>query len=68
MRMRLVHLSGAIEWRLRRLESAERIPAGATIDLGECEAALDLGVVPDDLESRVERSRVRQARQCYSCR
>ena len=43
-------LSGVIEWRLGRLESAEKDFEGAlAIDLGECEAAFDLGVVRDQL-------------------
>jgi tetratricopeptide (TPR) repeat protein len=41
-------LSGVIEWRLGRLESAERdFQDAITMDLGECDGAFDLGVVRD---------------------
>ena len=60
-------LSGVIEWRLRRLETAEReFEAAIAIDFGECEAALDLGIVRD--EQRKPGSALaafQQARQCY---
>ena len=50
-------LSGVIEWRLGRLESAEKDFEGAlAIDLGECEAAFDLGVVRDQLGKLPKRS------------
>ena len=60
-------LSGVIEWRLGRLESAERdFEQALLMDLGECEAAANLGMV------RAERGKVpgavaafTQARQCY---
>jgi tetratricopeptide (TPR) repeat protein len=60
-------LSGVIEWRLGRLESAEKDFEGAlAIDLGECEAAFDLGVVRDQLEKHTEAlAAFKQAGQCY---
>jgi tetratricopeptide (TPR) repeat protein len=60
-------LSGAIEWRLGRLDSAEKDFEGAlAIDLGECEAAFDLGVVRDQLGKLVEAlAAFKQAGQCY---
>jgi tetratricopeptide (TPR) repeat protein len=60
-------LSGTIEWRLRRLESAEQeFTQALTMDLGECEAAFNLGVVRDELgRSREALAAFRQARQCY---
>jgi tetratricopeptide (TPR) repeat protein len=60
-------LSGVIEWRLGRLESAEKDFEGAlAIDLGECEAAFDLGVVRDQLGKLVEAlAAFKQAGQCY---
>jgi len=59
-------LSGVIEWRLGRLDSAEKDFEGAlAIDLGECEAAFDLGVVRDQLGKRVEAlAAFKQAGQC----
>jgi hypothetical protein len=43
-------LSGVIEWRLRRLDRAEKeFESAIAIDFGECEAALDLGIVRDEL-------------------
>ena len=59
-------LSGVIEWRLGRLDSAEKDFEGAlAIDLGECEAAFDLGVVRDQLGKRVEAlAAFNQAGQC----
>jgi tetratricopeptide (TPR) repeat protein len=60
-------LSGVIEWRLGRLATAEQDFAGAlAIDLGECEAAFDLGVVRDQLGKRPEAlAAFKQAGQCY---
>jgi tetratricopeptide (TPR) repeat protein len=60
-------LSGVIEWRLRRLESAEKeFESAIAIDFGECEAALDLGVVRDERRKRAEAlAAFQQARQCY---
>jgi len=60
-------LSGVIEWRLGRLESAEKDFEGAlAIDLGECEAAFDLGVVRDQLRKLSEAlAAFKQAGQCY---
>jgi tetratricopeptide (TPR) repeat protein len=60
-------LSGVIEWRLGRLESAEQDFEGAlAIDLGECEAAFDLGVVRDQLRKLPEAlAAFKQAGQCY---
>ena len=47
---RVYVLSGVIEWRMRRLETAERdFQQAVTIDLGECEGAFDLGIVRDEL-------------------
>ena len=55
-------LSGVIEWRLGRLESAEKDFEGAlAIDLGECEAAFDLGVVRDQLAKAPRGTRRLQA-------
>ena len=60
-------LSGMIEWRLRRLETAEgEFQQALTMDLGECEAALNLGIVRDELGKQGEAlAAFRQARQCY---
>ena len=60
-------LSGTIEWRLRRLASAEQeFQQALTMDLGECEAALNLGIVRDELGRQDEAlSAFQQARQCY---
>jgi tetratricopeptide (TPR) repeat protein len=60
-------LSGVIEWRLRRLESAEQeFQSAIAIDFGECEAALDLGVVRDERRKPAEAlAAFQQARQCY---
>jgi tetratricopeptide (TPR) repeat protein len=60
-------LSGVIEWRLGRLESAEKDFEGAlAIDLGECEAAFNLGVVRDQLKKLPEAlAAFKQAGQCY---
>jgi tetratricopeptide (TPR) repeat protein len=60
-------LSGTIEWRMMRLESAEReFQQALTMDLGECEAAFNLGVVRDEL-GRQDGSLAafEQARRCY---
>ena len=60
-------LSGTIEWRLRRLESAEHeFQQALTMDLGECEAAFNLGVVRGELGKESEAlAAFQQARQCY---
>ena len=60
-------LSGVIEWRLGRLESAEKDFEGAlVIDFGECEAAFDLGVVRDQLGKPADAlAAFKQAGQCY---
>ena len=60
-------LSGVIEWRLQRLETAEQeFQSAIAIDFGECEAALDLGVVRDERGKPVEAlAAFHQARQCY---
>jgi tetratricopeptide (TPR) repeat protein len=60
-------LSGVIEWRLRRLDTAEKeFETAMAIDFGECEAALDLGVVRDERRRPVEAlAAFQQARQCY---
>jgi tetratricopeptide (TPR) repeat protein len=60
-------LSGVIEWRLGHLESAEKDFEGAlAIDLGECEAAFDLGVVRDQLGKLSEAlAAFKQSGQCY---
>jgi len=60
-------LSGVIEWRLLRRESAEKeFESAIAIDFGECEAALDLGIVRDEQRKPVEAlAAFRQARQCY---
>jgi len=60
-------LSGVIEWRLRRLDSAEKeFESAIAIDFGECEAALDLGIVRDEQRKPVEAlAAFQQARQCY---
>ena len=60
-------LSGMIDWRLRRLETAEdEFQSALTMDFGQCEAAHYMGIV------RAERARLPeaaaalvQARQCY---
>jgi len=60
-------LSGVIEWRLQKLETAEReFQQALTIDFGECEAAFDLGIVRDE-RARPDASLAafQQARQCY---
>ena len=60
-------LSGVVEWRLGRLETAEKDFEGAlAIDLGECEAAFDLGVVRDQLGKLPEAlAAFKQAGQCF---
>jgi tetratricopeptide (TPR) repeat protein len=60
-------LSGVIEWRLRRLEAAEKeFESAIAIDFGECEAALDLGVVRDERgKPAAALAAFQQARQCY---
>src|SRR5688572_3098962 len=60
-------LSGIIDWRLRRLDTAEEeFQQALTMDFGQCEAAHYMGIV------RAERARLpeaaaalTQARQCY---
>jgi tetratricopeptide (TPR) repeat protein len=63
---RVFVLSGVIEWRMRRLESAERdFQQAVTIDFGECEGAFDLGIVRDELGRMAESlAAFRQAGQC----
>lgn len=63
---RVFVLSGVIEWRMKRLESAERdFQQAVTIDLGECEGAFDLGIVRDELRHVPEAlAAFRQAGQC----
>ena len=60
-------LSGVIEWRLRRLDTAEKeFESAIAIDFGECEAALDLGIVRDEQRKPAESlAAFQQARQCY---
>jgi tetratricopeptide (TPR) repeat protein len=60
-------LSGAIEWRLQRREEAEKeFEQALLMDLGECEAAFNLGVVRDELGKMPEAAAAfTQARQCY---
>jgi tetratricopeptide (TPR) repeat protein len=60
-------LSGVIDWRLGRLDGAERDFQNAlAIDLGECEAAFNLGVVRDQLKKlREAHAAFTQAGQCY---
>jgi len=60
-------LSGVIEWRLRRLDTAEKeFESAIAIDFGECEAALDLGIVRDEQRKPIESlAAFQQARQCY---
>jgi tetratricopeptide (TPR) repeat protein len=60
-------LSGVIEWRLRRLDNAEKeFESAIAIDFGECEAALDLGIVRDERRRMPESlAAFQQARQCY---
>jgi tetratricopeptide (TPR) repeat protein len=63
---RVFVLSGVIEWRMRRLENAERdFQQAVTIDFGECEGAFDLGIVRDELGRRAESlAAFQQAGQC----
>jgi tetratricopeptide (TPR) repeat protein len=60
-------LSGVVEWRLRRLDTAEKeFESAIAIDFGECEAALDLGVVRDERRKQAQAlAAFQQARQCY---
>jgi tetratricopeptide (TPR) repeat protein len=60
-------LSGVIEWRIGRLESAEKeFERALAIDFGECEAAFDLGVVRDQIGKLAEAlAAFKQAGQCY---
>ncbi|MGE3843917.1 MAG: tetratricopeptide repeat protein [Vicinamibacterales bacterium] len=59
-------LSGTVDWRLRKLTSAEAdFQQALTIDFGECEAAFDLAVVRDELgKQREALAAFQQARQC----
>jgi len=63
---RVFVLSGVIEWRMRRLETAERdFQRAVTIDFGECEGAFDLGIVRDELRQfAASLAAFRQAGQC----
>ncbi len=63
---RVYVLSGVIEWRMRRLETAERdFQQAVTIDFGECEGAFDLGIVRDELRRFPESlAAFKQAGQC----
>jgi len=63
---RVFVLSGVIEWRMRRLENAERdFQQAVTIDFGECEGAFDLGIVRDELRQVPQSlAAFRQAGQC----
>lgn len=63
---RVLVLSGVIEWRMRRLENAERdFQQAVTIDFGECEGAFDLGIVRDELRQVPQSlAAFRQAGQC----
>jgi len=60
-------LSGTVDWRLRKLTSAEAdFQQALTIDFGECEAAFDLAVVRDELgKQREALAAFQQAQQCY---
>lgn len=60
-------LSGVIEWRLGRLQSAAKDFEGAlVVDLGECDAAFNLGVVRDELRQLPEAlAAFKQSGQCY---
>lgn len=60
-------LSGVIEWRMGRLANAEKDFEGAlAIDLGECEAAFNLGVVRDQLRQLSEAlAAFKQSERCY---
>jgi hypothetical protein len=60
-------LSGMIEWRERRLESAEReFQEALTMDFGQCEAAFFLGGVRAELRRWPESlDAFRHAQQCF---
>ena len=60
-------LSGAIEWRLQRREAAEKeFEQALLMDLGECEAAFNLGVVREELGKAAGAvAAFTQSRQCY---
>jgi tetratricopeptide (TPR) repeat protein len=60
-------LSGVLDWRLGRLESAERdFEQALLMDLGECEAAANLGMVRGERGKFAEAlAAFGQARQCY---
>ena len=63
---RVFVLSGVIEWRLKQLSAAaQHFEQALTMDLGECEAAFDLGVVRDELgRQREALGAFKQAGQC----
>jgi len=60
-------LSGLIDWRLRRLDTAEEeFQRALTMDFGQCEAAQYLGVVRAERANLPEATAaLMQARQCY---
>ena len=60
-------LSGMIEWRLRRLETAEKeFQEALVMDFGQCEAAFYLGGVRSEQRRLPEAiAAMNQARQCY---
>ncbi len=60
-------LSGLIDWRLARLETAEKdFQDAMAMDFGQCDAALYLGGVRAELAKRPEAlAAFNQARQCY---
>lgn len=60
-------LSGLIDWRLRRLESAEEeFQQALTMDFGQCEAAHYMGIVRAELSKLPQAvAALVQARQCY---
>ena len=60
-------LSGLIDWRLRRLDTAEdEFQRALTMDFGQCEAAHYMGVVRAERASLPEATAaLTQARQCY---
>jgi tetratricopeptide (TPR) repeat protein len=60
-------LSGLVDWRLRRLESADKeFEQALSMDFGQCDAAFYLGVVRDAAIKVPESvAAFKQARQCY---
>ncbi|HEY6509856.1 MAG TPA: hypothetical protein VIY56_17660, partial [Vicinamibacterales bacterium] len=60
-------LSGLIDWRLRRVDTAEaEFERALTMDFGQCEAAQYLGIVRADRAKLAEAiAAFVQARQCY---